>query len=451
MTSTAKRPAARPRPFPTPAPPPVGQGDAPAGGPGSAPAFRPMDRSRIVALRRMKATAAGLLVLAAVVYAVCHWVGHSRGAWGYLEAAAEASMVGGLADWFAVTALFRHPLALPIPHTAIIPRKKDQIGESLAEFVSDYFFTPEIIGERVAQARIPRRLGEWLADPDHARELAAEAARSVGGLAGLLRDDELRNAVASFADKRLREVEVAPILARLLDAARDSGQHQRALTAVLRGISTMLDQNRDVLRQKVAQESPDWVPEWVDERVFAKGFSLVQHFLGDVIGDDEHALRRNVTEQLEQFAERLRTDPQQAARIEDAKLELLDHPAVRSYLSDLWTTVKGLILDGAVDPDSDLRRSIESLVLRAGTALRDDPAIAGKVDQALQKLTGHLVSHYGDDLAAVITTTVERWDTAETSRRLELQVGRDLQFIRINGTVVGALAGLLIYTLAHLF
>jgi uncharacterized membrane-anchored protein YjiN (DUF445 family) len=206
-----------------------------------------------------------------------------------------------------------------------------------------------------------------------------------------------------------------------------------------------------VLRDKVAQESPDWVPVWVDERVFAKGYALVQHFLADVTADDDHALRRGFDEQLRAFAERLRTDPEQAARIEEAKLELLDHPAVRSYLADLWTTVKRMVLDGVDDPDSDLRRSVESLALRGGAALRDDPTVGAKVDEALQKLTGHLVSHYGDDLTAVITTTVERWDTEETSRRLELQVGRDLQFIRINGTVVGALAGLVIYTLAHLF
>src|SRR4051794_19006181 len=172
--------------------------------PVATPTFRPVDQSRIDGLRRMKSLAAGLLVVAAVVYALCHWVGDSEGVWGYVEAAAEASMVGGLADWFAVTALFRHPLGLPIPHTAIIPHKKDQIGESLADFVNEHFFTPEIIGDRVAQARIPHRVGDWLAEPTRAHQISAEAARGISGVAALLRDDELRNAVASFADKRLR-------------------------------------------------------------------------------------------------------------------------------------------------------------------------------------------------------------------------------------------------------
>ena len=360
-------------------------------------------------------------------------------------------MVGGLADWFAVTALFRHPLRLPIPHTAIIPRKKDQIGESLADFVSDHFFTPEIIGERVSQARVPQRLGEWLAEPAHAHQIAGELSVAVGGMAALLHDDELRNVVANFADKRLREADVAPLLARVIDAICDSNQHQRALTSLLRGIVKFLEENRDVLRERLANESPAWVPEWVDERVFAKGYSLVQGFLADVILADDHAVRGAFDEQLRSFGQRLRTDPEQMARIEAAKLELLDHPSVRAYLTELWASVKSLLLEGAADPDSDLRRSVEQLAIRAGQAMRDDPAVIAKVDEAVQRMTAYVVAHYGDDLTEVISTTVERWDTADTSRRIELQIGRDLQFIRINGTVVGALAGVVIYSFSQLF
>ncbi len=408
------------------------------------------DPERLRALRRMKLVAGGLLVFAAIVYVVCRVVGDGHGAWGYVQAAAEASMVGGLADWFAVTALFRYPLGLPIPHTAIIPRKKDQIGESLADFVRDHFLTADIVGERVAAARVPQRTGEWLADPGHARQVAEELAGAIGGLAAVLRDDELRTAVASFADKRLRELDVAPLLARLIDAVCDAGQHQLATTALLRGTMRLLDENRDLLRRRVSEESPEWVPDWVDERVFRKGFSLVQSFLADVSIDEKHELRRTLDSQLRAFAERLRTDPAQAAKIEQAKLQLLDHPEMRAYLATLWGNLKELVLAGAADPDSDLRRSVESLVVRVGDVLRDDPAVISRVDEALQRMTLHITTRYADDITAVISTTVARWDTDETSRRLELQVGRDLQFIRINGTVVGALAGLAIYGVSQL-
>jgi uncharacterized membrane-anchored protein YjiN (DUF445 family) len=418
----------------------------------SAPStFPAIGAERLRALRRMKLVAGGLLLLAAAVYVLCRAAGDGDGGWGYLQAAAEASMVGGLADWFAVTALFRRPLRLPIPHTAIIPAKKDQIGEGLASFVRQYFLTPEIVGERVAAARVPQRIGQWLAEPAHARRLAAELSTAVSGTATVLRDDELRDAVASFVDKRLRDTDLSPILARLIDAICDAGQHQSALTSVLKGVRRFLDANRAVLRERVGSESPEWVPEWVDDRVFNKGFSLLQSFLGDVVADPDHALRKGYDAQLRALAERLRTDPEQIARVEAAKQELLDHPKIREYLANLWSTVKGLLLAGAADPESDLRRSAESLTVRLGEVLRDDPGVGAKVEEALQRLAGHVATHYADDLTDVISTTVARWDTEETSRRVELQVGRDLQFIRINGTVVGALAGLAIYSIAQLF
>jgi uncharacterized membrane-anchored protein YjiN (DUF445 family) len=399
----------------------------------------------------MKLVAGGLLLFAAVVYVVCRTAGDGEGGWGYLQAAAEASMVGGLADWFAVTALFRRPLGLPIPHTAIIPTKKDQIGEGLAGFVRQYFLTPEIVGERVAAARVPQRIGQWLAEPAHARRLAEEVSTAISGTANVLRDDELRDAVASFVDKRLRETDLSPSLAKLIDAVCDAGQHQAALTSVLKGTRNFLDQNRAVFRQRVAEESPDWVPEWVDERVFNKGFTLLQSFVADVIADPDHALRKGFDAQLRGLAERLRTDPEQRAKVEAAKLEILDHPDIRAHLANLWGSLKRIVLSGAADPDSELRRSVESLIVRVGEVLRDDPAAGAKVDEALQRLAGHVATHYADDITDVISTTVARWDTDQTSRRLELQVGRDLQFIRINGTVVGALAGLAIYAITQLF
>src|SRR4051794_5209634 len=210
--------------------------------------FTPLAAERLRALRRMKVIAGSLLVAAAVIYVLCRTLTDSHGFWGYLQAAAEASMVGGLADWFAVTALFRHPLRLPIPHTAIIPRKKDQIGEGLAGFVHDYFLTSEIVAERVAAAGVPARVGDWLADPDHARTVGVEVSNAVSGLAGTLHDNELRDAVAAFADRRLRELDAAPLLARVIDAVCDSGQHQKALTTALKGVTKFLNENRGVLR-----------------------------------------------------------------------------------------------------------------------------------------------------------------------------------------------------------
>ncbi len=405
---------------------------------------------RRAALRRMKGVAGGLLVLAAAVFVVCVTVGDGHGAWGYLQAAAEAAMVGGLADWFAVTALFRHPLGIPVPHTAIIPRKKDQIGESLGSFVQQNFLTSSVVGERLAAAEIPRRLGEWLADPAHAARVADEAGAAISGIATLLRDDELRASVAAYADKRLREVDVARPLARLLDAVCDSGQHQLALGAGLRGLMRFLDDNRTVFRRRLAEESPEWVPEWVDDRVFNRLFNGLQSFLADVSRDENHELRRQFDRYLREYAHALRTDPHRMAAVDAAKLQLLEHPQVRGWLSTLWLHIKAVILSSAADPASELRRTIGSLTAQLGTALRDDAALGARVDKALQRLATHLLARYADDLAGLISGTVARWDAEETGRRLELQVGRDLQFIRLNGTVVGALVGVIIHVVSQL-
>ena len=396
---------------------------------------------RLRALRRMKANATGLLLVAAAVFVVCVTVGDGHGLWGYVQAAAEASMVGGLADWFAVTALFRHPMGIPIPHTAIIPRKKDQLGAALGGFVQQHFLTASVVGEHVAQAGVPRCPG---------RRATRRCAAALGGIGSFVRDDEIRAAVAAYAEKRLRSADVAPLLSRILIAVCESGQHQVALTAGLRGLMRFLDDNRPIFRQRLAEESPEWVPEWVDDRVFAKLFSGLQSFLADVMANDSHELRQQFDRRLRDYATALRVDPAKAASIDAAKLQLLDHPEVREWLSTLWTHLKGAVLAGAADPGSELRRTVQSLTVQVGTALRDDPSLQAKFESVLQRMVSHVAARYGSDIAALISTTVARWDAEETGRRLELQVGRDLQFIRINGTVVGALVGILIHAISQL-
>ncbi len=398
----------------------------------------------------MKAIAASLLVVAAALYVLSVVAGDGHGAWGYLQAATEAAMVGGLADWFAVTALFRRPLGLPIPHTAIIPRKKDQIGASLGAFVQQNFLNSAVVSERLASAQVPLRVGSWLAEPAHADRVSHEAASLLHGATAMLRDDDLRAAIAGYVEKRLRDVDLAAPLSRVIDAVCDSGEHQVALAAGLRGLARFLAENRVVLRQRLSEESPEWVPQWIDDKLFARLFNGLQSFLAEVAADDQHELRRQFDRYLRDYAEALRTDPAKAASVELAKLKLLEHPDVRTWLSNLWEPVKRGLLAGAADPGSELRRTISSLVMQLGGALRDDETLRAKVDGWLERAVSQVLARYADELAGLISSTVQRWDADETGRRLELQVGRDLQFIRINGTVVGALVGVLIHAVSQL-
>jgi uncharacterized membrane-anchored protein YjiN (DUF445 family) len=401
-------------------------------------------------LRRMKLLAGGLLALAAAVFVVCVTVGNGHGGWGYGQAAAEAAMVGGVADWFAVTALFRRPLGLPIPHTAIIPRKKDQIGRALAGFVQQNFLNGPVVAERLQAAEIPRRAGEWLSDPAHAASLAADIGTGLGGAASVLRDDELRAAILGYVDHRLRATSVAPGLARAIDAVRESGQHQVALTAILRAVMRFLDENRTVLRERVDKESPDWVPAWVDERVFTRAFTGLQSFLADVIAQDQHELRQGFDRRLRDYAQELRTDPAAAGRIELAKNQLLDRPDVHDWFSTIWTQLKAGFLAESADPRSQLQQGLAGLIAQLGRALCTDDALAAKVDSWIVNVAGFLLTRYEPEVLGLISATVARWDAADTGRRLELQVGRDLQFIRLNGTVVGSVVGVVIYGVAQL-
>ncbi|HEY2041345.1 MAG TPA: DUF445 domain-containing protein [Jatrophihabitans sp.] len=407
------------------------------------------DAARTAALRRMKTIASGGLVIAAVVFVISKLLGDNHGVWPFVQAASEAAMVGGLADWFAVTALFRHPLGLPIPHTAIIPRKKDQIGESLGEFVQQNFLTREVVRPRVIAARVPQRIGDWLASDGRPEQLAAEFGTMLSGANTVLADDDIRSAVERFAEAQLRKLPAAPLVARVLDLGVEGNQHQILLGHGLSALMRFLDDNRELFRQRLAEESPEWVPEWVDERVFNRIFAGLQNFLADVAANPDHALRKQFDQRLRDYAEQLRTDPDAAATLEKFKTDLLDHPAVRNALASLWSPLKDAVLAAAADPDSELRKVAASVIRQTGLALRDDPVLQAKCDRWVLAVVEHVLAHYSNDITDVITQTVSKWDAESTSRRLELQVGRDLQFIRINGTVVGSIVGLIIYSVGR--
>jgi uncharacterized membrane-anchored protein YjiN (DUF445 family) len=409
------------------------------------------DPERARDLARMKRLATGLFLAAAVVFLACVLLGEEAGGWvGYVRATAEASMVGALADWFAVTALFRHPLRLPIPHTAIIPRKKDQIGESLGSFVQENFLTRAVVEEKLTTVDVPGRLGHFLAVPGRADRLAGDASAVLTALTSLLRDEDLQPAVAAIVDRKAHETPAAPVLARILELVVEGDRHQEVLSAALRLLARFLQENRLVFRAQLGDASPAWVPDWVDDRVFDKVFAGLQGFLEEVGDDPRHELRRSYDARLRAYVHALRTDPDTAARVEDLKKELLEHPAVRTWSGSLWTNAKNAVLAAAADPDSELRSRLAGLIGDAARMLQTDPTVRELVQRHTHRIAGSLVERFSGDLAELVSSTVARWDTEETSRRIELQVGRDLQWIRVNGTVVGGLAGLVIYTVAQL-
>lgn len=410
------------------------------------------DAERLRNLRRMKAVALGFLVGATVLFLACRW-GQSQGgpAWlGYVGAAAEAGMVGALADWFAVTALFRHPLGLKIPHTAIIPRKKDQLGEGLGTFVRENFLSPAVVETKLRDAQVASRLGKWLAEPEHAARVADETATVLRVAVELLNDEDIQQAIDKTIVKRLAEPLWGPPVGRVLSQLLAENR-QEALIQLLcdRAFEWALNAGPTIERV-VLRDSPTWSPKFVDQLVGDRIHRELMDFTDKVRRNPNHELRQSATRFLFEFASDLQNDDSTIARAETVKEQLMARDEVTRAAETAWKTLKRLVLDGVDDPSSALRGRIADSAVRIGESLRDDAVLRDKVDDWIVRGAQHLVTEYGVEATAIITDTIQRWDGEEASRRIELHVGRDLQFIRINGTVVGALAGLVIYTVGQL-
>jgi uncharacterized membrane-anchored protein YjiN (DUF445 family) len=369
---------------------------------------------------------------------------------GYVGAAAEAGMIGALADWFAVTALFRHPLGLKIPHTAIIKRKKDQLGEGLGTFVRENFLSPEVVETKLRDAEIASRLGKWLAEPDHAARVAEEAATVLRVGVELLNDEDIQQAIDRTIVKRLAEPQWGPPVGRVLNQLLVE-HRQEALIQLLadRAFEWALNAGPTIERV-VLRDSPSWSPKFVDHLVGDRIHRELMDFTDKVRRNPNHELRQSATRFLFEFANDLQNDPSTISKAETVKEQLMERDEVTRAAETAWKTLKRLMLDGVNDPSSALRGRIADSVVRIGESLRDDAELRDKVDDWILRGAQHLVTQYGSEATTIITETIERWDAEEASRRIELHVGRDLQFIRINGTVVGALAGLVIYTVAQI-
>ncbi|MEV4596302.1 DUF445 family protein [Amycolatopsis sp. NPDC049253] len=403
-------------------------------------------------LRRMKQVALSFLLGATVVFLLTSWA-ESAGwpAWvGYVKAAAEAGMVGALADWFAVTALFRHPLGLRIPHTAIIPNKKDQLGNSLGDFVGSNFLSEDVIRDKLKRVEISRRLGGWLSQPENAERVTSELATVVRGAVTVLRDEDVQAIMEQAVVKRIVDRPWGPPLGKILEGVFEDGAHHKLVDLMCDRAYEWVRDNHQAMLRVVSDRAPSWSPKFVDEMLADKVYGEVLSFAWAVKTDVNHPMRLALDKFLGEFAQDLQNDPKTMERAEQVKGQIVHHDEVQKLIGNAWATAKEMLLNAAEDPSSELRRRVRAGLQSLGERLITDDGLASKVDSWVEGAAAYLVKNYSKEITTIITDTVERWDAEETSRKIELQVGRDLQFIRINGTVVGALAGLVIYTVAQL-
>jgi len=400
-------------------------------------------------LDRMKRRATGLLVAMSAVFLVTLVLEPGHPWLGYVRATAEAAMVGGLADWFAITALFKHPLNIPIPHTAIIPTRKDRIGRTLGNFVQHNFLSPEILGPKLLATQPSRRVAEWLRRPENARSLARHAASAVRSATDVVKDEDVHALLERSVIEPLRQRPIAPVLAKGLLLLTANDRHQQLLDRMITGLAGLIIENEEFIRGRIHAESPWWVPGFVDEQVHAKVVAGIQRTLLEVSADPSHPMRRQFDDLLTDWIVRLQESPEAIARADALKQQLFDNPTSRGLSASLWEEVKRM-LDRQVEPaGSEAPGAIErGLIALADGALGDEVLLA-KLDGWIVEAVLRVVEQHRHEVGRLIEHTVSNWDPRETSRRLELAVGRDLQFVRINGTLVGGLVGLILYTVSR--
>jgi uncharacterized membrane-anchored protein YjiN (DUF445 family) len=403
------------------------------------------DAVRRAGLRRMRTVATGLLVLAAIVYLLTR---DRSGALGFVNAGAEASMVGAVADWFAVTALFKHPLGLPIPHTALIPKRKDDLGRGLEEFVGENFLQEAIIRDRIGAAGVSRRLGVWLAEPANAQRVVDEVAEVAAIALTKVRDDHIESLVRDALTPRFREEPIAPLLGGLLSEALHDDLHHGLVDLALEELHGWLVENPETVAAVIGERAPWWAPPRLNEAVTGRIHTELVNWVEDIRGDPRHRARVALDSVLTQLANDLQHDSETQARAEALKERILDNPAVIRSAISLWDALRRALTSSLQDPGGAVRHRMMVEVSAFASRLGSDAALQTRLDGVAADAAVFVVDRYGAEVTAVITHTIERWDGREAARRIELHVGRDLQFIRINGTVVGGLVGVVIHAVS---
>jgi uncharacterized membrane-anchored protein YjiN (DUF445 family) len=398
----------------------------------------------------MKRVASGLLVVALGVFLIALMLEPAYPWMGFVRATAEASLVGGLADWFAVTALFRRPLGLPIPHTAIIQTQKERIGRVLGNFVQNHFLSKDVLALRLKSMRVAERAARWITDPENSGRLARHLAAGVARTMETVPDSEVRGLIQDAAVSRIKSVQVAPMLGTLLSVVASERRHQVLLDEALRLAGDVLDKNREDLRHRIKEESPWWVPTAVDEAFQRKLENAFQRILDEVKLDPFHPLRQKFDVAFTDFVERLKHSPEVSAKAEALKSDLLRHPAVEEFAASLWERARNAAERLTTEEDGKALEPLSRGISAVGGSLLANPDRLEDLDDFLTGFAASVLERHRHEVGTLIAETVRQWDPEVAAERLELAVGRDLQFIRLNGTLVGGLAGLIIYTVSLL-
>jgi uncharacterized membrane-anchored protein YjiN (DUF445 family) len=405
--------------------------------------------------RRMRWTATGMLAAMAVIFVTTIGLVDDHPAWGYINAFAEAAMVGGLADWFAVTALFRHPLGLPIPHTAIIPENKDRIADTMAQFLRENFLTPAVVARRMAGMNVAKAAGEFLAaapergESDDRSRITSGAAELLAEVLESLDPDRLGNQVRAGLAGQLGKLEIAPLVGRMIETTMADKRHQPLIDGFVRWAGLTIEDNEETLRDIIHQRVAG-VLRWtgLDKTISTSVLDGLYKLLAEVLVNPDHPLRGKIEEGLAKLGQDLQHDPETRAKVEEMKRDLIANPAVAVWWMGVWERMRQSLIARARDPESGMGEDMRNMLAELGQALQKDARLQHQINRFARRTMVGVATRYGDQIVRLVSETVKRWDVTTITDRVEGAVGRDLQFIRINGTLVGGLVGMTLHFLA---
>ncbi len=401
------------------------------------------EQEKLIRLQRMKRLPLLLLALMVILFL---FTLHRPEDWaGWLNAFAEAGMVGALADWFAIVALFRHPLGIPIPHTAIIPHRKNDIGESMASFVAEHFLHPGVVRAKLQSVNLAKNTAIWLNTARGHDRVVALGISLFRWMLGALNEERVRHFISRLGSRHLSGINIAGLLGRTLDWLVQDGRHQQVLTQALRYALILLHDHRELIRGNVQKESPWWLPGFVDDRIVVQMLDRIETLLLEMSLDPDHPMRGDFNDWMRRWAEDLQNSPQYQRRGEQLKQELLENEELQGYLYRLWNDLASSLERDLDDPESTVRQQLSKLLTGLADEMEQDDEMQSWVNGWLVDSAVSIVDQNRHAISSLISDTVKSWNAADTSYRVELAIGHDLQFIRINGTLVGGLVGLVIH------
>lgn len=404
------------------------------------------DLKRQAELNKMKWRANVLFWLVTLIFVLAA-IFEKQYAWlSFVRATAEAAMVGAVADWFAVTALFRYPLGIKIPHTAIIPRRKAVIAQNFGAFVQDNFLSEEVVAEKIRSMHVAHQVATWLSQPENSRLLAHHVGGGLKAAVEVVNDEDIQALIEHEFATRVRSAHFAPFAANTVALVVANGRNQELLSGALRLVSHLQKENEQIIQEMINQATPWYVPQPVNIAIYRRLDRALIETIETVQKDPDHPLHSKFSQIVDGFLSDLRTSPDVAAQEEILKEELLQHPMVQEFASSLWVNLKAALINSNSRAPSDVKAPVEQGLVKFGEALLADELLLQKIDRWLEEVGRYLIKEYGHEAGSLITETISKWDTEATTRKIELHTGKDLQFIRINGTLVGGLVGLVIHT-----